>query len=171
MEINLQNLQLTQKSKLFFILLCNNSILNFNIELCNIPFGLESYLNKNIINIELLNTNNIHHNIISKIQSLENSISSQSYISEINVKQNLSNKTFSKSLKESKLGFILRTHPKTNIETYIKKKDLTKMFIDINNIGNTTSNIEVFVKGVWMNDTSYGLYWGINYIQIVKFNS
>lgn len=171
MEIDIQNLQLNQKSKLFFILLCNNSILKFNINLCNIPFGIETFSNKEILNIELLNTNNDHHNIILKIQSLEKAISSHLYNSEINVKQNLSNKIFSKSLKESKMGFLLRTHPKTNIEVYILKKDNSKMFIEQNNIVNTTSNVELYLKGVWVNDSSYGLYWGLNYVHISKFNS
>ena len=171
MEINIQNLQINQKSKLFFILLCDNSILKINIDNCIIPFGLELYSNKNIINIELLNSNNIHHNIISKIESLESTISTHTYSSEINVKQNLSTKKFNKSIKISKLGYLLRTHPKTNIETYILKKDSSKMFIEINNIVNTTCNIELQLKGIWVNDTSYGLYWGLNYIQINKFNS
>jgi len=169
MEINIQKLQLNQKSKLFFILLCDNSIIKINIAQCNIPFGIENFSNKNILNIELLNTNNAHHNILSKIQALESAISTHSYIAEINVKQNLSNKIFNKSLKESKLGFLLRTHPKTNMEIYIKKKDQSKMFIEKSNIINTTSNVEIYLKGIWVNDTSYGIYWGVDYVEISKF--
>ena len=55
------------------------------------------------------------------------------------------------------------------MEIYIKKKDQSKMFIEKSNIINTTSNVEIYLKGIWVNDTSYGIYWGVDYVEISKF--
>jgi hypothetical protein len=44
------------------------------------------------------------------------------------------------------------------------------MNIDKENLKGTSTNIELTLKGLWVNDESFGFYWNVNSVQITKFN-
>jgi hypothetical protein len=145
-------------------------IINLKLNDIFIPFGPELYNDKYIINLEFEKNNNLHNNYLSFIQSLENKIINKQFYSDINIDGYLINKTFYSSIKESKLGNILRSHLMGNTEIFILKKDGGKYNLDKENLKGVTANIEIGLKGIWINDNNYGFYWNINVIQITKFN-
>lgn len=179
-ELNNKTLKCLPKNKKFIsiilttlpnINLTNSSpIIKIKLNNIFIPFGLEKFNNKHILNLEFDKNINTHNNYISVLTSLENKIINKTYETEINVESNLVNKSFTKSIKDSILGFILRTHLSDSTEIFILKKDLSKMPIEKENLKGTNVNIELTLKGLWINDEKYGLYWNVNNIQIIKFN-
>lgn len=171
-ELNNKQIKCLPKNKKFIsiILTYLSQIIKIKLNNIFIPFGVEKFNNKNILNLEFDKNINTHNNYVSVLSSLENKINNKSYDTEINVESILVNKIFTTSLKESILGHILRTHITDSTEIFILKKDLSKMQIDKENLKGTNVNIELTLKGLWVNDEKYGLYWNINNIQITKFN-
>ncbi len=162
-ENNLINLAInkivvTPLNKKFWHLLYNQKCINIHLNNALIPFGVEKYNDKLILNLELFETNE-NNNIISKIEALENEI--QKYFK---------NMGLTKSLKKSKLGYLVRSHYLKSTECYILKKNGEKMMIDENNLQNSECEFNLLIKGIWINDNNYGLYIIINSIKINKFN-
>ena len=171
-ELNNKQIKCLPKNKKFISIILTHSSQIIKIKLNNIfiPFGVEKFNNKHILNLEFDKNINTHNNYISVLSSVENKINNKTYDTEINVESILINKLFTTSLKESILGHILRTHITDSTEIFILKKDLSKMPIDKENLKGTNVNIELTLKGMWVNDEKYGIYWNINNIQIIKFN-
>jgi hypothetical protein len=144
--------------------------LKFKLENIFIPFGAELYNDKYVVNLEFEKTNNIHNNYISVIQSLEKNIINNNFETEINVNSNIINKNFFTSIKDSKLGNILRTHLTKTTEIFILRENGTKYDLDKENLKGSTVNIEIKLKGIWIVNESYGFYWDINSIHVTKFN-
>jgi hypothetical protein len=162
-ENNLINLPInkiivTILNKKFWHLLYNQKCINIHLNNALVPFGVEKYNDKLILNLELFETNE-NNNIISKIEALENEI--QKYFK---------NMGLTKSLKKSKLGYLVRSHYLKSTECYILKKNGEKMMIDENNLQNAECEFNLLIKGIWINDNNYGLYIIINSIKINKFN-
>jgi hypothetical protein len=147
-----------------------NNTIKFKLDNIFLPFGVESFNNKYILNLELESTSNTHNNYISTLLSLEKKILEKKYNSEINIESVLVNKKFVSSIKDSKLGNILRTHITDSTKIFILKKDSSKMDIDKENLKGTTTNLIISLKGLWVNDDTYGFYWNVNSVQITKFN-
>jgi hypothetical protein len=158
LNINSQNINVYCLNKKFWNLLYNNKIINIHINNVLIPFGIEKFNDKIVLNIELLDSND-NNNIISKLESIENQI-----------EKYFKNHGLSKSLKKSKLGYILRTHYMKSTECYILKKNGEKMMIDETNLINAECEIDLSIKGIWVNDNNYGMYIIINKIKVNKFN-
>ena len=160
------------KNKKFISIFDNltGKALKFKLENIFIPFGAELYNDKYVVNLEFEKTNNTHNNYISVIQSLEKNIMNNNFETEINVNGSIINKKFFTSIKDSKLGYILRTHLTKTTEIFILKKNDTKFDLDKENLKGVNANIEIGLKGMWINDESYGFYWNINSIQVTKFN-
>ena len=153
-----------------FILVEINSIqsIKFKLENIYIPFGSEIYNDKYIVNLEFEKNVNTHNNYISILQNLEKYISNKKFESEINVDACIINKNLSPSIKESKLGYILRTHLTNSTNIFISKKDGGKIELDKTNLKGVTANIELGLKGIWVNDENYGFYWNLHSIQVTK---
>jgi hypothetical protein len=171
--IELQNIKLkcTLKNKKFISIIdnLNGKIIKFKLENIFLPFGVELYNDKYIINLEFEKTNNIHNNYISIINALEKNILNNNFETEINVNSCIINKKFLTSIKDSKLGYILRTHLIKTSEIFILKKNGEKFYLDKENLKGVISDIEISLKGIWINDEAYGFYWNIDTIQIKKF--
>jgi hypothetical protein len=148
----------TPLNKKFWHLLYNQKCINININNALIPFGVEKYNDKLILNVELFETND-NNNIISKIEALENEI--QKYFKNMGI---------IKTLKKSKIGYLVRSHYLKSTECYILKKNGEKMMIDESNLQNAECGFNLLIKGIWVNDNNYGLYIIINSIKINKFN-
>ena len=148
----------TPLNKKFWHLLYNQKCINININNALIPFGVEKYNDKLILNLELFETND-NNNIISKIEALENEI--QKYFKNMGI---------IKTLKKSKIGYLVRSHYLKSTECYILKKNGEKMMIDESNLQNAECGFNLLIKGIWVNDNNYGLYIIIHSIKINKFN-
>ncbi len=138
----------------------NYNFKNIVIHLDNvlIPFGVEKYNDKLLLNVELID-DNINNNIISKLESIEK-----------NLYKFLPNLGLTTSIKKSKLGNIIRTHLTKTTEIYILKKNNEKMPIDESNLQNSECEMNLEIKGLWLTENNYGLYITIKTIKINKFN-
>ena len=159
LDININDLQVYHSGKKYYNINDNTGrqiiINNLNSHL---PFGVEKYNDKILLNIELLDSNE-NNNIISIIESIENFIAKK-----------FPNLGLSSSVKKSKLGHIIRTHFLKNTECYILKKNQEKMLIDEINLKLSDSEINLVIKGIWTNDHNYGLYIVVNSVKVIKFN-
>jgi hypothetical protein len=173
MDLSTKNISCTIKNKKFINCLADNTTIHFKLENVYLPFGKEHFNGKDLLNIELIKTNNTHNNYLSFLSSLENRIKNKNINTDINVLQLLVNKQFMPTLKESKLGYTIRTHLSNSTEIYIEKKDKTKFLITSDNLKNSECDIEITLKGIWLNNdiSSYGLLWEVNTIKINKFNN
>jgi len=158
-DINVNTLRICRSGKNYY-----NITDDKNTQICvneiysHIPFGIERFNNKIILNIELI-TSNESNNIVSKIENLEKYISTK-----------LPNLGLTTCVKKSKLGHIIRGHYMKNTECYILKKNGEKMNVDESNLQLSDCKINIIIKGIWTTDNNCGLYVGINSINIVKFN-
>ena len=157
-NISINKIIVTPLNKKFWHLLYNQKCIDIHINNSLVPFGIEKYNDKLILNLELCETND-NNNIISKIEALENEI-----------QKHFKNMGIIKSLKKSKLGYLIRSHYLKSTECYILKKNGEKMMIDENNLQNAECEFNLLIKGIWVNDNNYGLYIIINSIKINKFN-
>ena len=169
-ELNSKELKCVLKNKKFINVFCPLETIRIKLENIFIPFGVETYNNKYILNLEFEMKSNTHNNYISTLSNLEKKIINKSYQTEVNIESCLVNKKFLTSLKPSILGNILRTHISDTTKIYILKKDSSKMQLDKENLKGTNVNIELTLKGIWINDDTYGFYWNVGKTQIIKFN-
>jgi hypothetical protein len=159
LDININDLQFYHSGKNYYNINDNmgKQIIINNLN-GHLPFGVEKFNDKILLNIELLDTNE-NNNIISIIESIEKNISNK-----------FPNIGLNCCVKKSKLGHIIRTHILKNTECYILKKNQEKMLIDQINLKLSDAEINLTIKGIWTNDNNYGLYIVVNSIKVIKFN-
>jgi len=161
--------------------------LKFKITNAKIPFGVEQYNNKDILNIELLNNNNEHNNLIHEI-NLIGSIYEQfskptpnnaPSITQhklpfvplpLNFIKSVTYKEFCPSLKPiinnltlDNSGVFFRTHTKTNIEIY-KKVDNELIQITSAELKGKKCDFEVEFSNIWIHGNKYGFIWYVTKI-------
>ena len=157
----IDKLQLQIKNKTFINVLTDNKKIKFTLNNVVIPFGVEIYNQKEIVNIEIQPKNNELYNYISIIESIENKIKT----STIDI---LKNKNLIPTIKDSKYGKILRTHLSNDPEIYIKSKSDSKINLMKTNLKKSESNVTISLKGIWLKDESYGLFWSLSVCEIIK---
>lgn len=167
--VNTKKLKCVLKNKKFINILEETQQIKMTLNNVFLPFGTEKYNDKNIINLELEKLNNTHNNYISIISSIEEKIKNKNIDLDINCLQHLTNKIFFPTLKTSKLGYLLRTHLLSSTNIYILKKNNDKLIIDGSNLTNATCDISLLLKGIWITDANYGLYWEIQSIRVASF--
>ena len=172
MDLSSKNITCTIKNKKFINCLADNKTIKFKLDNVYLPFGKENYNSKEILNIELIKTNNTHNNYLSFLLKLEEKIKNKNLNLDINILQILANKNFMPTLKESKLGYTIRTHLSNTTDIYIEKKDKSKFIITSDNLKNSECDVTLTLKGIWINYdiSTFGLLWDINEIKINKFN-
>jgi hypothetical protein len=161
-NINILNISFVKETKNFYNLCHNNKHINIEVLDGVIPFGIEKFNNKIILNIELLKSNQ-NYNIITKIESLENEL-----------KKKFVHYNLMSVIKPSRTGIndrIIRTHYTNSTECYVLDKNKKKMIIDECNLTNTNCDINLSINGIWTNDNYFGLYIVVNNIKINKFNN
>lgn len=133
-----------------------------------IPFGVENYQNKNIINIEI-NTkkNNKFHNTYSILSSFENELKTlrDNKICSNELKNSLQDKEYYPNMRESKCGQIIRTQlfGQPIITTQFIGQ---KMSAPISNIKKSIANVKLELGGLWITESNYGISWYIKEIEI-----
>lgn len=136
-----------------------------------IPFGIEHYQNKKILNIELPNNNRVH-NFMATIQHMD-SIFEQLFSSEElqntlkykisrNMIDNLKNKQFINSIKSgNKYNPKIRTHVKHQLKIKNANGNILMPHTDLKK---TSGICEIILDSIWINDDSYGLVYYVNEI-------
>jgi hypothetical protein len=156
----------------------NFSKFKIKTPVCLMPFGLETYNNKEIINIELSNATNEQINFNATVRMLDKLYQqfSNKQIQENNVfpfinlpagfAKEVSNMEYSPCIKPSLLGSIIRCHVKPNINV-IKKVNGTNVICSKNDLKKSNAIIELELGNIWIHNNKYGLIWYINNIEIL----
>lgn len=155
-------------SQITYAITHNEKRVNIKIKKCYLPFGIEKYKNKIILNLEIFpDGNNEHFNIFNLIKDLEHNmreLPNNEYCPK-KLKADIGEREYSKILKKRENSYLVRTHVVKNLD--IKKKlggiefplqlsDLTKMFVDV--------TIELCI--LWVNETNYGITFHVKSIVV-----
>jgi hypothetical protein len=120
------------------------------------PFGIESYGNKQILNIEIdienADLNDFYKNITNLDTNFQNINSIQNANIDV-VKQDINKKQFISCIRNSKKGFIVRTHIKTGA---IYHSEDGKQFYTSKELKNKKLKPIIELGPLWITDDSYG---------------
>ena len=134
-----------------------------------IPFGIETYNYKNILNIEFskMNNNNAMYNLYSTISQIDKFFSRLSYdksiVSKIRISkkvlQNISGKSYVPSVRTRPHKFdpLFRTYIKDNIIFH----DTLNRHVDKKDIKLKSGIFILKLDSLWISKYNYGLIWGI----------
>jgi len=169
MEIEIRKANLKKIGK-GFVTLTSNTNQVFTIVLNSVipPFGVEKYNDKKILNIEIdPKESNEKYNIVEKMRSFEEFAKDMKFDKiPQSVQDVIQGKVFMSTIKESKNGYLVRTHfNDPDIYLFIKNN---KIFVDETNIKNATCDIKICMQGLWYTDNNYGLFWSTKDVQIKK---
>jgi hypothetical protein len=170
-EINLDTISFirekTKNKKKTHYLINKTQRISFTIGNVNIPFGFEEFNKKRILNIEI--TKEKHNDIGNLLLLLEDNIEkiNTKKIVNTDLLEDIANKTYYKSIKNSKYGKIIRTYILHDPEIYaiIKGNKMPMASIDLKK---TICNVNIEINGIWINDTNYGLLLYVHEIQILN---
>jgi hypothetical protein len=139
------------------------------IELKNIfvPFGLEIYKKTSILNIEINPKNsNQHYNYHTIINTFEKELSSLSENNSLNIlKNDIGNIPYYPNIRESKGGYILRTHLLGSTNIYSMIGDY-KNRMSASDLKKTICDISIELSTLWIMKDNYGFVWNIKNIEI-----
>ena len=138
----------------------------------NIPFGIEDYNNKKIINLELMNikSNKDVYRMYSEIKSIELFFENFIKNSEIidrdlpnNLLDDIKNKSFISCIKDREnSNALFRVHIKKIKRKYLtvfKKKNSEILY---NNIKGEKGIFIICLKSLWISNDNYGLIWSLD---------
>ncbi len=151
----------------------------FKTPLLKIPFGVEKYNNKFIINFELQKfakaNSNINYNFVSGLscidglfQKLVDDDSILKYKLPHGMNKELEGKNYMSCIKFNSVNMLFRVHVK-------KPKDLKifsvndageKKYYDLDEIKGKECMCEITLDNLWTHGNNYGLVWFVNEIQI-----
>jgi len=135
-----------------------------------IPFGIEKYNYKEILNIEFsdMEKNNTMYNFHAKMSQIDNYFAGLSYKKNIidksrisrNILQELTNKSYTPSVKvrPHKFDSLLRIYTKKNISFH----DPDGRYIDKNDIKSKSGIFILNLSSLWISKYNYGLIWSID---------
>jgi hypothetical protein len=123
---------------------------------CNVPFGVEEYNKKMIINLEIKCDTNICNNYVTNIKNVESMLSKNKIFCHQNFTDEIGKKYFISSLKKRMDTFLHRCHIRKG--TNINFNDL---------IGkNVVAKLEA--DNIWIHGDTYGLIWYVKEIVVVS---
>lgn len=179
-QINFKNIFLIPEKKGYRVSY-NMSKLKIKSPLLYIPFGIEYYNNKEILNLIITDDNNAKINFTNYIKIIENIYKqfSKNNLSNINDEQKLnlpfvdlppdfikdvSKKEFVHTFKSNNNNYILRSHLKNpeiykmegNKKIYLEKKEIIKK--------NCIAILEL--SNIWVHENKYGFVWYVTDIEI-----
>lgn len=136
----------------------------------SIPFGIEKFYNKYVVNLSLYNpkTNNDSHNFYSLLESIDEYFIKFKDSNKLptDLKILIQDKYYTSCIKTSaKYPPILRTHMRTSknkiISKFVSYDDPNKV-INENSIKKKSGKFTVEIDSLWINNDSYGLIYHLN---------
>lgn len=174
-QIDWKKIYLIPEKKSGYRFAYNMSKFKFITPTLYIPFGVELYNKKEILNIMINENNNEKHNFIHYISTIENiyhQFSQKNNDKELpfvylppNFISDVRDKEFIKTLKPNLDNYLLRTHIK-NADIY-KIMNNKKILMEKKDIVKKKCKCEIELSNVWIHGDKYGLIWTINKIEIV----
>ena len=149
------------KSSNFFNLFIENDnknkLINFSLKNVNIPFGIEEYKNKYIINFEI-NENSSCNEFEKVIRKIEKNIGNLIEDDDISVK--------SIFYKKENFPLICRAYVKKNKNKFITVYTNNEKEISLFDLEkNKTYNLDLEISGIWKYKNMSGLYVNVNHIR------
>lgn len=152
----------------YIILTKDNKKKTITLKNILIPFGIEEYQGKSIINIEINpKKNNNSYNTHCILTTFENSLKTLVEKKDItnDLRESLEGKGYYDNMRESKNGYIIRT------QTYGTPSVTTNLFgekmsASISDIKKSVSNVVLELGSLWITDTHYGISWYVKEIDI-----
>jgi hypothetical protein len=162
-KINEDNIIITECKKGYNLLYIDKNNFNKKINIITpkiyVPFGIENFGNKLILNLEFskYKTNNCVYNFYAIIKSLEKYVNTS-----LNISSN--KETYVSCIKDRPEPYepLLRTNIKKygkKIITNIVSKCNTKTLEDINK--NSYIHVELELNNIWISNGKYGINWDI----------
>jgi hypothetical protein len=158
---------INNEHKINFIMLNNTKSRN-NIILKNvkIPFGYEKYKNDIILNIEIdPKTDKTHNNYYIILSTFENEFTNKNDLSKL-IRYDIEDKTYYPNMRESKDGFIIRTHIYEKPEIFSMIGGTYKMLMTSMDLKKTYVDIELELRTLWITNDNYGITWSVKKIEI-----
>lgn len=173
-ELKFKKLKEKTTVKNFLITDFENKKYSIILEDVAIPFGVETYEKKNILNIEIDGKkNNKHYNYFAIISGFESEFIDQKNIKYEKLSREIEGKGYYPNIKESKGGHMIRCHILNTPEVFqmVSGRDKTiknikdrRSMLDITKI---KANVELELGTVWVNDNNYGFLWYVKTIEIL----
>ncbi len=146
-----------------YIISNNGKRITLKLNKINIPFGVESFNGKSILNIEIIpKTGNDHYNIHVAIQGFEKSLSNPEKFKDNSVKNDIDGKGYYQNMRKSKLGYIIRTYIFTMPNVF---SSLGKMCLS--DAKDVKANVLLELGTLWINENNYGILWYVKSIEIL----
>ena len=144
------------------------------MENVDIPFGVETYEKKNILNIEIIpKRSNQQYNYYAIISHFEKEMTDQSNFKYEKLSREIDGKGYYPNIRESKEGYIIRTHifhvPEVFIMSSGKDKNIKniKDKRTLQDVSKIKANIELELGTLWITDNNYGYLWYVKRIEIL----
>ena len=137
----------------------NESFTNLKIKLnnCYIPFGIEEYNNKYIVNFEVDN----NEEFVKLVRLIEKKLNELLETNEVFELKSVFHK-------KSKYNLLCKSHIKKNDNSFISKYLLNNKETSIFDLKKQSKyNIDAEISGIWIYKKTYGLY--INIIKISNY--
>jgi hypothetical protein len=175
-NINVKNLTFIKtktksKNNISYIITNNSKKIQIELKNISIPFGIEYFNGKTIVNIEINpNIDNYQYNLYSIISGFELNIQNINFENNKNfsLKNDINNKGYYPNIRESKFGYIVRCYINSSLNIWTTDTLENKMFLSIENIKNTISNVKLELGILWINENNFGIIWYLKDIEIVK---
>lgn len=176
-NINLYNLIFTKRGKNYTIVLRNGKDLKkfaFASPALKIPFGVEKYNYKRIVNLQFIDykKNNSLYNFYSCLKQLDNFFYRLSYDTTVNnhfspnLIEQLKGKQYIPFMKKS-YAPILRTHLRETAKKLITEVKQGDTYVELDDLKGVFCTAKIELGSLWITDTSYGVTWYVNEINVV----
>ena len=171
---NFKNIAFYQNKTTYNIFIYKDMMREIKIKssILNIPFGIEDYNNKKIINLELFNikSNNEVYKMYSQIKSIE--LFFENFLKNCNIIKrdlpnnllnDIKNKSFISCIKDREnSNALFRVHIKKIKKKYLKVFKKKNKEILYNNIKGNKGIFIICLKSLWISENNYGLIWSLD---------
>jgi hypothetical protein len=138
---------------------------------CYMPFGIEKYNNKEILNIyiDTKKSNEIYNSYVD-IKSFENAFDTiRTKNEEIKLPdgflKEIESSTFYHNIISEKIGEKMRLHVKKNLEIF-KMENGKKILLTSADIKGKNAKLRIELNSIWIHGGNYGLVWYVNQIEM-----
>ena len=169
-DVNIKNIKFKKscekikEHKTNYIISHNGKKPIVNIEKAYIPFGCEIYEKRQILNIDI--DPKKHYDVYAAINGFENQLANIENYTDKDVIKNIENKGYYKNIRESKMGYIIRSHLFYEPKVFCNINGFTST-MTLNDIKNTVANVELEFGTLWITDNNYGIIWTIKKIEVL----
>jgi hypothetical protein len=176
LDVDFSKIYLVPEKKGGYRVTYNMSKLKLITPAIYIPFGVENFNGKDILNLEVQKKTNDGINFINTMNTFDriyHQFSDKSIIDEnnklpfVNIPQffpkEMSGKSYVTFFKPSSLGRIVRTHLGKNTEIY-KIIDGAKIPVSFSELKGKNAICEIELNNLWIYGVTYGLVWGVSKI-------